>query len=205
MSTTKITADQAREAMKAGKRLRVTIDSGDPEGDPTLILFLKDGEIISEGVKGWSEGVTEAVCDLESDFLTEYLEGSYSDADRSVEIIEPEAAPHPNHDVIAGLMEAAVFLSEHPELPEVQWASILLRHEYMRNSPARETLTILAEALGERAAEVANRDSITIEGEFAGGVKVKASAARSDLADAPPVVIDYEPIIKREPVAEDTL
>jgi hypothetical protein len=70
----RVTVEQAREALKAGHRIRVVV--GIEQGDPTTILFLRDGMVVSEVIAGWSEGVVEPVCEIESDFLAEYLDGS---------------------------------------------------------------------------------------------------------------------------------
>ena len=106
-----------------------------------------------------------------------------------------------NQDVAQGLREVAEFLEQHPELPDVTWASVLVRSQYvsLSKSPARETLTALAEALGERAVEHGLGDPIVIKGQFSGGVGIEAHANRADLAGVPaPRVIEYEPIIKGE-------
>ena len=105
-----------------------------------------------------------------------------------------------NLDVAQGLREVAEFLEAHPELPAVEWAIVQVRYHVGAKSPARETLTALAEALGQRATESARRDEVSIDGRFAGDVRVTASANVSDLAGIPPVPVrvEYEPILKGE-------
>lgn len=78
-----VTIEQAREALSAGGRLRVVV--GTAEDDPTLLVWLQDGMVMSAAVAGWSAGVVEPVCAFESDFLDrEYLTGR-----ESVEVIPP--------------------------------------------------------------------------------------------------------------------
>jgi hypothetical protein len=66
-----MTVEQARETLSRGQRLRMVV--GENPEDPTLILYLEDGQVISESVAGWSAGVVEPVCPLESDFLETFL------------------------------------------------------------------------------------------------------------------------------------
>ena len=61
----------AREALRQGREIRMVV--GDAPEDPTLILWLYDGMVMAESIAGWSEGVVEPVCALESDFLAAYL------------------------------------------------------------------------------------------------------------------------------------
>ena len=75
---------EAREALCAGQRLRMVV--GTAPDDPTLIIYLEDGVVISESVAGWSAGVVEPVCALESDFLAEFLNG-YGKGRHSVEVL----------------------------------------------------------------------------------------------------------------------
>lgn len=68
--------NEVREALKDGKRLRMVV--GEANEDPTLELWLLDGIVMSAGVAGWSAGVVEPVCEIESGFLDEYVTGRFS-------------------------------------------------------------------------------------------------------------------------------
>lgn len=81
-----ITAEQAREALQSGRELRMVVGV-DPD-DPTLRIYLEEGMVVSESIAGWSEGVVEPVCDLDSDFLAEFLDG-YGKGRHSVEVVDP--------------------------------------------------------------------------------------------------------------------
>ena len=67
-----MTVEEAREALRSGKRIRMVVGDGDE--DPTLILYLDGLMVMSESVAGWSAGVVEPVCSLTSDFLVAYLD-----------------------------------------------------------------------------------------------------------------------------------
>lgn len=71
-----MTGEQAREVLIRGDKLRMVV--GDEPGDPTLIIYLEDGMVISESVEGWSAGVVEPVCELNSDFLHSFLRNYHS-------------------------------------------------------------------------------------------------------------------------------
>lgn len=66
-----MTMAEARERLSRGERLRMVV--GENPADPTLILHVADGQVISEAVAGWSAGVTEPICPLDSDFLETFL------------------------------------------------------------------------------------------------------------------------------------
>ena len=106
------------------------------------------------------------------------------------------AADNPNRDVIAGLREVADFLAAHPELPKACYALVSLRSQYdgWGTPPARETLTALAVALGDRATERGGGAPL-IDGRFSGDVRVCAEAKVSELRDEPVAPVEYEPII----------
>lgn len=70
---------EARELLKAGKRLRIVIGPG--EQDPTIVLSLDDGMVMCESVAGWSAGVVEPACSIESDYLASYL-------DKPIEVLD---------------------------------------------------------------------------------------------------------------------
>lgn len=74
--------ETARAALMSGARLRIVVGT-DPD-DPTLVVWLEDGMVMSESVAGWSAGVVEPVCALSSDYLAGYL----SDC-ATVEIVAP--------------------------------------------------------------------------------------------------------------------
>jgi hypothetical protein len=80
MGTATMTLDEARGLLGEGKRLRVTVGSG--ADDPVVVLSLSDGTVMCESVAGWSAGVVEPACSVESDYLATYL-------DKSIEVLEP--------------------------------------------------------------------------------------------------------------------
>lgn len=71
MGTAAMEVERAREALSSGKRIRIVV--GAEAEDPTIVLSLDDGMVMSTAVAGWSAGVVEPVCGLESDFLRTYL------------------------------------------------------------------------------------------------------------------------------------
>lgn len=100
----------------------------------------------------------------------------------------------PNVEVVAGLRDLASFLEAHPELPCARWASVSLRAIHDEH-PARETLELVAGALGERAVERCGWGSdVEIAGEF-GPCQLRASASVAELTDPEPEPVKYEPII----------
>jgi hypothetical protein len=64
-------AEKAIEELRAGATLRTHI--GFEPDDPVLVLTVVEGEVISTATGGWSQGVTEAVCDARSEFLTDFM------------------------------------------------------------------------------------------------------------------------------------
>lgn len=68
-----LTAQEAHDAILAGKRVRLVI--GEDPQDPTLLHWLHDGMIIAESIAGWSAGVVEAVCSASSPFYVEHYAG----------------------------------------------------------------------------------------------------------------------------------
>ena len=105
------------------------------------------------------------------------------------------AVEHPNADLISGLREVVDWLEQHPELPHAAWASLCFGYEIKRD--ARERLTQLAEALGERAKEDRNFDRISLGSMFGGprGLNVFATAKKRDLVHETPLP-EPEPILK---------
>lgn len=67
---------EARCAVLSGRRVRMVCGAGIE--DPTLIVWLDDGLVLSAGIAGWSAGVVEPVCDAGSAFLLEFLDGRVS-------------------------------------------------------------------------------------------------------------------------------
>lgn len=64
---------EAVETLRAGGKVRMTV--GTQPDDPVLVLWNEDGAVMSESVAGWSAGVEEPVCGIESNFLLTYFEG----------------------------------------------------------------------------------------------------------------------------------
>jgi hypothetical protein len=101
---------------------------------------------------------------------------------------------HPNAATIKGLREVADWLEEHPELPRPNYAAVSFRSAYTEKN-AREELTVLAVALGERASEDAHYGEVEIVGRF-GNVRVSGAAKVQYLRAEAPIEPEYEPIIK---------
>lgn len=72
----RLTVQRARDALNAGRRLKVTVGT-DPQ-DPVLLVYLRDGSVMSAAIEGWSAGVVEPVCGIGSDYLTGFLTGRES-------------------------------------------------------------------------------------------------------------------------------
>jgi hypothetical protein len=68
-----LTPEQAIVALHDGQTVRVKV--GDLPDDPTLLVSIEDGCVMSEAIAGWSAGVVEPVCHIGSD----YLRGFFSD------------------------------------------------------------------------------------------------------------------------------
>lgn len=78
-----IDADAAAAAVRAGARVRMAV--GEAPDDPVLMVWAEDGMVMSESIGGWSAGVVEPVCSIESDFLTnDYLRGTLEVAPEGV-------------------------------------------------------------------------------------------------------------------------
>ncbi len=108
---------------------------------------------------------------------------------------QPTHPDAPNAEVAAGLRDLAAFLDSHPELPAARWASVSLRAVNDRQ-PARETLELVARALGGRAAERRTYGGdVEIVGKF-GPCALKASASVAELRLPEPAPLEYEPIIE---------
>jgi hypothetical protein len=72
---------RAKDALSAGRALRIEVGN-DPE-DPVLIVRLEDGCVMSHAIRGWSAGVVEPVCAIDSDYLAKFVTGR-----KSVRIVE---------------------------------------------------------------------------------------------------------------------
>ncbi len=71
-----MTADEAVQLLRDGERVRMTVGTGSE--DPVLILHNDGGCVVSNAVAGWSAGVEEPVCGIESGFLLTYLSGRHA-------------------------------------------------------------------------------------------------------------------------------
>jgi hypothetical protein len=80
-----MTVDEARAALRRGDRIRVVVGT-DPD-DPTIVLSLDGETVICTAVAGWSAGVVEPACWIDSDYLKTYLDGSK----HSVELVPASA------------------------------------------------------------------------------------------------------------------
>jgi hypothetical protein len=75
-----MTVEQVRGLLREGRRLRVVV--GTAPDDPVGVLSLREGMVMWESVAGWSAGVVEPACSVESDYLATYL-------DKAIEVLEP--------------------------------------------------------------------------------------------------------------------
>lgn len=66
-----MTVEEARNTLIRGGKIVIVV--GTDRDDPTIELSLEDGVVMSRAVAGWSEGVVEPVCALDSDFLRTFL------------------------------------------------------------------------------------------------------------------------------------
>jgi hypothetical protein len=78
-----LTPQEAREAVLAGKVVKMRV--GEETEDPVLLNYVDrtyefdyQPMIFSEAIGGWSEGIKEAVCELDSDFYLEFVTDVYS-------------------------------------------------------------------------------------------------------------------------------
>ena len=113
-----------------------------------------------------------------------------------------EQLQHPHAATIQGLRDTAAWLALHPELPAVYHASVSFGWNI--STEARHKLTLVAEALCDRAEENRNTGygEVTIRGEF-GPVTVSANAKNRDLLDAPLPEPIPAPIIPAKEVVDD--
>lgn len=65
------TPEQAREAVLAGRTVRMTV--GTDADDPVILVRLEDGCPTSISIAGWSSGAVEPICAPESTFLLRFL------------------------------------------------------------------------------------------------------------------------------------
>lgn len=87
--------DEAIDALRANRGQVVMSVGTDPE-DPVLLVYYDpheemDCRIVSTGVGGWSEGITEPVCAPHDDFLREFLGGDYRSSAPALVLIEEPA------------------------------------------------------------------------------------------------------------------
>ena len=72
-----MTAEEAAQAIRDGRTVKMTV--GESDEDPVLLLTLERGCVMANAIAGWSAGVVEPVCSIESDFLTrEYLQNRHA-------------------------------------------------------------------------------------------------------------------------------
>jgi hypothetical protein len=86
----------ARMLLERGNRLRIVVGAG--EDDPTLVLWLDEGMVMSESIAGWSAGVVEPVCSISSDFLRTYLMNR-----EAIEIMQPKLGGEPTTGWVHGV------------------------------------------------------------------------------------------------------
>lgn len=110
---------EAAAAIRDGKVIRLTV--GTAWDDPVLLVWKDKGSVMCEAIAGWSEGVREPVCALDSDYLSDrFLEGV-----EKLEIVKRPArlgpAPSPKGaptyaELMSLVIDAASGNSEYDEL-----------------------------------------------------------------------------------------
>lgn len=69
-----MTTNEAVDAVRAGKAVRMVVGEGSE--DPVLIVWRDEfSGVMSAAVAGWSQGVVEPVCGIDSKFLASYFDG----------------------------------------------------------------------------------------------------------------------------------
>lgn len=107
-----------------------------------------------------------------------------------------------NLDVAQDLRNLAEWIEAHPELPRVSSGSVYFGLA-LKAPVAREVMTTLAGALGDRATEQVEKFAsghVSIEGTF-GRMRVRADASPNELGGISRV-IEYPPIIPVAPVVD---
>jgi hypothetical protein len=154
-----VTVDEARRILAAGGKLRVVI------GDNEIVLIAwlgRDeldstyGMVMSEAVHGWSGGVVEPVCGLDSDYLIDYVADkddrrvepirgdvdNWSDEARGFtyereegqmakDVERSEGEPHTRLTRICEAM--SVTLENHPENPDQNIKAVVLLDDTQSN------------------------------------------------------------------------
>lgn len=75
-TTTPLTPGQALSCVLANVCVRMTV--GDAPDDPVLLVWRDDRTVMSAAVAGWSAGVVEPVCAVDSDFLRTYFDDRHA-------------------------------------------------------------------------------------------------------------------------------
>lgn len=65
-------ATEASQAVRDGKVVRVTV--GADKDDPILLVWAEHDAAECYAVEGWSAGVQETVCEIGSEFLSEFFD-----------------------------------------------------------------------------------------------------------------------------------
>jgi hypothetical protein len=86
-----LSAERAAELVRAGRVVRMTVGE-EGSDDPVLLVRLTEdgGGVESESIAGWSAGVVELVCAVESTFLEHYLRGRSLTLEPVAELVRPE-------------------------------------------------------------------------------------------------------------------
>lgn len=66
-----LTPEQAAQAIRDGRTVKMTVGTG--AEDPVLLVKREMDTVMSDAIAGWSAGVREPVCAIDSTFLNEYL------------------------------------------------------------------------------------------------------------------------------------
>lgn len=67
-----MTPEQAVTYIRGGGTIRMVVGGYDQD-DPVLNVYLEDEMFIQTAVGGWSMGITEPICDDDSDFIYSHL------------------------------------------------------------------------------------------------------------------------------------
>jgi hypothetical protein len=93
-----MTVEEARWLLNAGESLRMLV--GEDPQDPTLIVWLDEHMVMSESVAGWSAGVVEPVCGIDSDYLATFIGAGFSVVQVEEDAVGWEqrgSVPHPEY------------------------------------------------------------------------------------------------------------
>ena len=69
-----MTPQEAVPHILNGRTVKMVVGGYDPD-DPVLLIYVEDDMFMQTAIGGWSQGVTEPICDIDSDFILSHLDG----------------------------------------------------------------------------------------------------------------------------------